>query len=64
MALSVAALGVYDVPVIDSDSRQALDRGIIHVPETSMPWDSGFRRNVYLAGHRLGYSGTGSRLIL
>ena len=65
MALSVAALGVYDVPVIDSDSQQALDRGIIHVPETSMPWDSGTggQRNVYLAGHRLGYTGTGSRLI-
>ena len=28
-----------------------------------MPWTRSPHRNVYLAGHRLGWSGTGSRLI-
>jgi sortase A len=63
MTLTVPALGVYDAPVFDSDSPQALDRGVAHVPETSMPWDPGAQRNVYLAAHRLGYEGTGSRLL-
>ena len=28
-----------------------------------MPWEDRKQKNVYLAGHRLGYEGTGSRLI-
>lgn len=28
-----------------------------------MPWDGDTQRNVYLAAHRLGYPGTGSRLL-
>ena len=63
MTLTVPALGVYDAPVFDSDAPQALDQGVGHVPETSMPWDGGAQRNVYLAAHRLGYEGTGSRLL-
>jgi sortase A len=63
MTLTVPALGVYDAPVFDSDAPQALDQGVAHVPETSMPWDAGAQRNVYLAAHRLGYEGTGSRLL-
>ena len=63
MTLTVPALGVYDAPVFDSDAPQALDQGVAHVPETSMPWDEGAQRNVYLAAHRLGYEGTGSRLL-
>jgi sortase A len=63
MTLTVPALGVYDAPVFDSDAPQALDSGVGHVPETSMPWDGGAQRNVYLAAHRLGYEGTGSRLL-
>ena len=63
MTLTLPSLGVYDAPVYDSDSTEALDAGIAHVPETSMPWDGGAQRNTYLAAHRLGYEGTGSRLL-
>ncbi len=63
LTLSIPALQVYDAPVFDSDSPDALNRGIAHVPETSMPWDGGAQRNVYLAAHRIGYAGTGSRLV-
>ncbi len=63
MTLTIEALGVYDAPVFGSDFPQALDRGVAHVPETSMPWDPGAQTNVYLAAHRLGYEGTGSRLL-
>ena len=63
MTLTVEALGLYDVPILSSDSTEALDAGAVHVPGTSFPWDGGAQRNVYLAGHRLGYEGTGSRLL-
>ncbi len=57
------SLSVYDAPVMDSASEEALEQGVIHVPETPMPWDERRQKNVYLAGHRLGYPGTGSRMI-
>ncbi len=63
MSLTVEAIGIHNAPVFDSDSQWALDNGIIHVPQTSLPWSDTQQRNVYLAGHRLGYEGTGSRLI-
>jgi sortase A len=63
LTLTVSRLGVYDAPVYDSDSEQALANGVVHVPETSMPWDRDAQRNVYLASHRIGYPGTGSRLL-
>ena len=63
MALTVDALGIHNAPVISSTSRWALDNGVVHMPGTSFPWSGGAQRNVYLAGHRLGYQGTGSRLI-
>jgi len=63
MTLTVNAMNLYDAPVMGTDSQQALDNGIIHVPETSLPWDRGAQTNVYLAAHRLGWPGTGSRLI-
>lgn len=63
MSLTVEDMGIYNAPVFNSDSQWALDNGIIHVPETSLPWSNTEQRNVYLAGHRLGYEGTGSRLI-
>jgi sortase A len=56
-------LGLYDVPVVTSDNLDALDNSLMHVPETSFPWDSGAQRNVYIAGHYLGYPGTDSRLV-
>lgn len=63
LALSLPSLGVRDAPVYGSDSQDALEAGVGHVPETSMPWDGGEQRNVYLAAHRIGYPGTGSRLL-
>lgn len=62
LTLTVEKLKLYDMPVADSRSERALDRGVIHVPETPMPWDKREQKNVYLAAHRLGYPGTGSRL--
>ena len=63
MSLTIRAVGLYGVPVFGSASQQALDDGVIHIPGTSLPWSHTPQRNVYLAGHRLGYPGTGSRLI-
>ncbi|MDP9478066.1 MAG: sortase [Actinomycetota bacterium] len=63
LTLSLPSLGVRNAPVYDSDSSRALEAGVGHVPETSMPWDRGEQRNTYLAAHRLGYPGTGSRLL-
>ena len=57
-------MGLYEVPVISSSAPQALDNGVVHVPQTPMPWEEDRQqKNVYLAGHRLGYPGTGSRLV-
>jgi sortase A len=62
MGLTIEAMGIYDVPVFDSTSQWALDNGISHIPETSLPWSATTQRNVYLAGHRLGWPGTWSHL--
>jgi sortase A len=59
----VEKIRLFDVPVIDFNTSDALDRGVIHLPQTPMPWDNKReQKNVYLAGHRLGYEGTGSRM--
>ena len=63
MTLTVDALGLYDVPVINTNSQEGLDNGVIHFPQTPMPWEERAQKNVYLAGHRLGFPGTGSRLV-
>ena len=63
MTLTVDAIGLYDVPVINANTQEALDVGVIHFPQTPMPWDERDQKNVYLAGHRLGWEGTGSRLV-
>jgi sortase A len=63
MSLTINALGLRNVPVISSDSTEALDQGVIHLPGTSYPWSDSPERNVYLAGHRLGWPGTGSHLV-
>ena len=63
MPLSISAMGLKNVPVLNSDSTTALDQGVIHVPETSLPWSETPERNVYLAGHRLGWPRTGSHLV-
>jgi sortase A len=63
MTLTVPELGIRNAPVMDSASKSALDRGVVHLPDTSLPWSDTPERNVYLAGHRLGWPGTGSHLI-
>ncbi len=63
MSLTVRTMGIYNAPVFDSTSRWALTNGVAHEPETSLPWSRTPERNVYLAGHRMGYSGTWSRMI-
>jgi sortase A len=63
MGLTINALDLRNVPVISSDTTEALDQGVIHLPSTSYPWSGTPERNVYLAGHRLGWPGTGSHLV-
>ena len=63
MGLTIEAMGIYDVPVFDSKSQWALAKGVAHHPQTSLPWSKSAQRNVYLAGHRMGYRGTWSRMI-
>jgi sortase A len=63
MGLTIEAMGLRDVPVFNSDSESALAQGVIHEPETSLPWSHTPETNVFLAGHRLGYRGTSSRLV-
>jgi sortase A len=63
MGLTIEAMGIYDAPVFDSDGRWALAKGIAHNPQTSLPWSPTPQRNVYLAGHRMGFRGTWSRMI-
>ncbi len=62
MTLSVRGLGLYDMPVASSERLEDLDNGLVRVPETSLPWDGGDQRNVYIAGHYLGRAETASRL--
>ncbi|MDQ3318621.1 MAG: sortase [Actinomycetota bacterium] len=63
MGLTVPSLGIQDAPVRSSNRQAALDAGVVHLPETSLPGDEGPQGNVYLAGHRLGWPGTGSHRI-
>jgi len=63
MGLTIEAIGIYDAPVFNSDGRWALANGVAHNPQTSLPWSPTAQRNVYLAGHLMGYSGTWSRMI-
>ena len=49
---------VRSTPVSDSS---ALDSGAQHVEGTGLPWEEG--ANTYIAGHRIGYPGTGSYLV-
>ena len=63
LTLTVEGIGLYDVPVINANNQEALDNGVIHFPQTPMPWEARDQKNVYLAGHRLGFPNTGSRLV-
>jgi sortase A len=59
--LTVPALGLTDVPVYNSVKDKKLKKSTVHIPATGFPWQEG--ANTYIAGHRLGYEGTGSYLI-
>ena len=63
MGLTIEAIGIYDAPIFDSDGRWALANGVAHNPQTSLPWSATAQRDVYLAGHRMGFRGTWSRMI-
>lgn len=63
MGLTINALDIHNAPVFDSVGEWALGHGVGHHPETSMPWSNSSQRNVYLAGHRLGYPDTASHLV-
>jgi sortase A len=63
MGLTIEKIGIHDAPVFDSDGYNALVNGIAHVPGTSWPWSQTPQRNVYLAGHRMGYRDTWSRML-
>jgi len=54
---------VNDLPVYTApaDDVATLDAGALHVQGTGFPWEEG--SNVFIAGHRLGYAGTGSFLV-
>jgi sortase A len=56
--LSVPKIGLEGVPVYNSTSEEDLRASAVHVPATGFPWQEG--ANVYIAGHRIGYPGTGS----
>lgn len=58
MYLTIPAIGLHNVLVLDGTSEAVLSQGAGHVPGTGYPWIEG--SNTYLAAHRLGYPGTGS----
>ena len=59
--LTVPDLGLTDVPVYNSVKEEKLEESVVHIPATGFPWQKG--ANTYIAGHRLGFEGTGSYLI-
>jgi sortase A len=56
MYLSVPKLGIAGATVLDGDA--GLEVGAMHLPGTGYPWLAG--SNTYIAGHRVGFPGTGS----
>src|SRR5215210_6659905 len=63
MSLTIRTIDLRNVPVLESDTPGALEEGVAHLSDTSLPWSDTPERNVYLAGHRLGWPGTGSHLV-
>lgn len=56
MFLSVPKLGIVDALVLDGEA--GLELGVQHLEGAGYPWLPG--SNVYMAGHRVGFPGTGS----
>ena len=63
ITLTVEDIGLHDVPIVDSSSDEDLDHGVIHLPETPLPWEEREQKNVYLAGHRVGNLDTTGRMV-
>jgi sortase A len=63
ITLTLKDIGLYDVPIVESNSDKDLDQGVIHLPETPMPWEEREQKNVYLAGHRVGNLDTTGRMV-
>jgi sortase A len=58
MTLTVPAMGISDIPVVEGTSEASLSQGAGHYTGSGYPWVAG--SNTYIAGHRLGYPGTAS----
>jgi sortase A len=58
MSLTVPAMGISDVPVVEGTTEASLSAGAGHYVGSGYPWVPG--SNTYIAGHRLGYPGTPS----
>ncbi|MGB3635497.1 MAG: hypothetical protein WA982_15750, partial [Rubrobacteraceae bacterium] len=56
--LSVPKLGISGIPVFDAVNEENLKESVVRVPATGYPWQE--NSNTYIAGHRIGYEGTGS----
>jgi sortase A len=59
--LTVPKLGLHKIPVFDEVSDEKLKESVVHIPVTGFPWQKG--ANTYIAGHRIGYPGTGSSYV-
>jgi sortase A len=58
MTLTVPAMGISDVPVVEGTTEASLSQGAGHYTGSGYPWVAG--SNTYIAGHRIGYPGTPS----
>ena len=58
MSLTVPAMGISDIPVVEGTTEASLSQGAGHYTGSGYPWVPG--SNTYIAGHRLGYPGTPS----
>ena len=58
MTLTVPAMGISDIPVVEGTTEASLSAGAGHYVGSGFPWIPG--SNTYIAGHRLGYPGTPS----
>src|SRR5215210_5143906 len=58
MTLSVPAMGIADIPVVEGTTEASLSAGAGHYVGSGYPWVPG--SNTYIAGHRRGYPGTPS----
>jgi len=56
MTLTVPAMGISDIPVVEGTTEASLSQGAGHYTGTGYPWVAG--SNTYIAGHRIGYPGT------